>query len=352
MAKLKIAVLYGGRSGEHEVSIHSAAAVARALSTKYEVLKILITKQGLWFLQDEGPAPAGGRPLTPVIMPDANLQTFDGLKLKADVFFPVLHGATGEDGCIQGLFEILGAPYAGCGVLTSALGMDKELCKLLASFAGVPIAPYIKLEASAGYKDGELEAAVLKLGYPLFVKPVSLGSSIGVSRVEGPKHLKGALAKAFRYEDTVLIEKGIVNAREIFCGIVGCGDSIHTSLCGELKMLNSEFFDYKAKYEDPDGCDMIIPAAVPQAAQDKMRAAAHDVFRALRGQGLARADFLMDGGGKFYFSEINTMPGMSDTSLFPNLWRSSKKTYEDILDILIHLALKRAQTRGAYSLER
>ncbi|MDR1123110.1 MAG: D-alanine--D-alanine ligase [Elusimicrobiota bacterium] len=352
MAKLKIAVLYGGRSSEHEVSIHSAAAVAQTLSAKYEVIKILITRQGLWFLQDEGPAPAGGRPLTPVIMSDANLQTFDGQKLKADVFFPVLHGTMGEDGSMQGLFEILGAPYAGCGVLTSALGMDKELCKLLASFYGVPIVPYIKLEASDKYKDEELEAAVLKLGYPLFVKPMSLGSSIGVSKVDGPKRLKGALAQAFRYEDAVLIEKGIADAREIFCGVVGCDDKIHTSLCGELKALNGEFFDYKAKYEAPGGCDMIIPADIPQAAQDKMRIAAHDIFRALRGQGLARADFLMDARGNFYFSEINTMPGMSESSLFPNLWKSSKKTYEDILDILIHLALKRGQARGAHSLER
>jgi D-alanine-D-alanine ligase len=352
MAKLKIAVLYGGMSSEHEVSIHSAATVAQTLAAKYEVLKILITRQGRWFLQDEGPASAGGRPLTPVIMPGANLQTFDGQQLKADVFFPVLHGAMGEDGAMQGLFEILGAPYAGCGVLTSALGMDKELCKLLASFYGVPITPYIKLEMSDKYKDEELEAAVLKLGYPLFVKPVSLGSSIGVSKVDGPKNLKGALAKAFQYENSVLVEKGIAGAREIFCGVVGYGSQIHTSLCGELKALSSEFFDYKAKYEDPGGCDMIIPADIPRSAQDKMRIAAHDIFRALRGWGLARADFLMDAEGKFYFSEINTMPGMSDSSLFPNLWKSSKKTYEDILDILIHLALKRSQTRGTHSLER
>ena len=353
MAKLKIAVVYGGKSAEHEVSIHSAAAVAPLLTGKYDITNIFISKEGLWFVQDSPrPLQPGDISVTPVIAADANLQLQDGQKIKVDVFFPVLHGTMGEDGTIQGLFEILNTAYVGCGVLTSALGMDKELCKLLASFYGVPMAPYIKLSSDDSYKDEELEAAVQKLGYPLFVKPMSLGSSIGVTKVKDGKHLKGALAKAFNYEDTLLIEKGIENAREIFCAVVGYGNNIHTSLCGELTAVNSEFFDYKAKYEDPHGCDMIIPAKIPQDTQDKMRLAAHDIFKALRGNGLARADFLLGEDGKFYFSEINTIPGLSGTSLFPNLWLSSSKTYESILDILIHLALRRKQVAGGFSLER
>ena len=351
MAKLKIAVLYGGKSSEHDVSVHSAEAVAEILEKKYEVLKIFIDKKGAWFLQDKL-GPSGGKPVTPVIASNANLRVEGGGDIKADVFFPVLHGAMGEDGTMQGLLEILGVSYTGCGVLTSALGMDKELCKLLASFYGVPIAPYIKLESYTKYKDEQLEEAVLKLGYPLFVKPMSLGSSIGVSKVSNAKQLKGALAKAFTYEDSVLIEKGVENAREVFCAVVGFGENIHTSLCGELKMINSEFFDYKAKYEDPGGCDMVIPADIPKETQDKMRIAAHDIFRVLRGNGYARVDFLLGQNGDFYFSEINTIPGLSATSLFPNLWSGSKKTYEDILDILIHLALKRKQVKDSFSLER
>lgn len=353
MAKLKIAVLYGGKSAEHDVSVHSAAAVSDILAKKYDIINIFISKAGLWFLQDAPREFApGDKPITPVIAADANLQQEGGQKIKIDVFFPVLHGAMGEDGTMQGLFEVLNAPYVGCGVLTSAMAMDKEISKLLASFHGVPIAPYIKLSADDKYQDEELEAAVQKLGYPLFVKPLSLGSSIGVSKVKDIKHLKGALAKAFDYEDTVLIEKGIDNAREIFCAIVGYGRNIHTSLCGELVSVNSEFFDYKAKYEDPNGCDMKVPADIPPGMQDKMRVAAHDIFKALRGNGMARADFLLGSDGKFYFSEINAIPGLSATSLFPNLWSASSKTYEGILDILIHLALRRKQARDSSSLER
>ncbi|MDR0645461.1 MAG: D-alanine--D-alanine ligase [Elusimicrobiota bacterium] len=353
MPKLKIALLYGGKSTEHEVSVHSAKTVAQILERKYDILKIFINKEGLWFLQDKlGSKQKEDAAVSPVVNSKYNLLAADGRNFKADVFFPILHGAMGEDGTMQGMFEILNSAYVGCGVLTSALGMDKELCKLLASFYGVPIVPYIKLDSYSKYKDEELEAAVKKLGYPLFVKPLRLGSSVGVSKVLIPKQLKGALSKAFDYENSVLIEKGIVPAREIFCAVVGSGDNIHTSLCGELMAVNGEFFDYKAKYEDPRGCDMKIPADISHETQDKMRIAAHDIFKVLRGDGFARVDFLLNRDGDFYFSEINTIPGLSDTSLFPNLWGASKKVYADILDILIHLALKRKQIKEGFSLER
>ncbi len=353
MPKLTVAVLYGGKSSEHEVSVHSAQAVCETLEQKYNVIKIFISKEGLWYLQQNcGLKTDGDIEVSPVISQEYHLYSKDGQKLKADVFFPVLHGAMGEDGTMQGLFEIMNAAYVGCDVLTSAVGMDKEICKLLASFYNVPIAPYIKLEAGVEYNDGELFSAASKLGYPLFVKPVSLGSSIGVTKVEAEKDLKEAVGKAFKYDKAVLVEKAVNNAREIFCGVIGGGQDIHTSLCGELTAINSKFFDYHAKYEDPHGCDIKALADLPQKMQDDMRRDSATVFKVLRGDGLARVDFLLGDDGKYYFSEINTMPGMSHTSLFPQLWQASGKTYPEVLDILIHLGITRKAWRDKLSLER
>lgn len=353
MKDITIGIIYGGKSTEHEVSVHSAAYVCDILEQKYKIIKIFISREGKWFVQEKcGPLQPADREVSPVICKDYNLYSLDGQTYKADVFFPVLHGAMGEDGTMQGLFEILGVPYVGCGVLTSALGMDKELCKLLASFYGVKIAPYIKLEKDDNYDLPYLQAAVGGLGYPVFVKPVSLGSSVGVTRVDAPEELKPAIDKAFKYQGSILIEKGVDKAREVFCAVVGSGKDIHTSLCGELKAVNSAFFDYKAKYEDPHGCDMKIPADIPQETQDKMRKASAVVFKVLRGCGLARMDFLLGSDGKFYFSEINTLPGMSATSLFPQLWQASGKKYEDVLDSLIKSAFDRKRENESYSIER
>lgn len=353
MKDITIGVIYGGKSAEHEVSVHSAAYVCDILEQKYKIIKIFISREGKWFLQEKcGPFRQGDMEISPVIGKDYNLYALDGRTYKADVFFPVLHGAMGEDGTMQGLFEIMGVPYVGCGVLTSALGMDKELCKLLASFYGVKIAPYIKLEKDANYDLPSLQAAVGGLGYPVFVKPVSLGSSVGVTRVNGPEELKPAIDKAFKYQGSILVEKGIDKAREVFCAVVGSGKNIHTSLCGELKVLNSAFFDYKAKYEDPHGCDIKAPADIPQQTQDEMRKASDLVFKVLRGCGLARMDFLLGTDGQFYFSEINTLPGMSATSLFPQLWQASGKRYEDVLDSLIKSAFDRKRENESYSIER
>lgn len=352
MPNLTVAVLYGGKSSEHEVSIHSAQSVCETLEKKYKVLKVFISKECRWYLQEVcGAKQPSDKEISPVVTADSNLYTIAGERFKADIFFPVLHGAMGEDGTIQGMFEILNVPYVGCGVLTSALGMDKELCKLLASFYGIPIVPYVKLESSVNYEMPEIKKAVSVLGYPLFVKPMSLGSSIGVTRVDKEEELEAAIEKAFKYEGSILIEKGIDKAREIFCGVLGLNSEIHTSLCGELAILNSKFFDYKAKYEDPHGCDIIAPAGIPQALQDKMRKASHDIFKVLRGTGLARVDFLLGEDG-YYFSEINTMPGFSHTSLFPQLWQATGKDYADILDILIHLALQRKKITDSFSIER
>lgn len=353
MPKLTVAVLYGGKSSEHDVSVHSAQAVCQTLEQKYNLIKIFISKEGLWYLQEFcGPKTQSDVEVSPVISQEYHLYSKDGQRLKADIFFPVLHGTMGEDGTMQGLFEIMNVPYVGCDVLTSAMGMDKEICKLLASFYQVPIVPYIKLDADVEYKDAELFEAVSKLGYPLFVKPLALGSSIGVTKVDEEKDLKSAIAKAFKYDRAVLIEMAVNNVREIFCGVIGAGQDIHTSLCGELTAINSKFFDYHAKYEDPHGCDIKALADLPQKMQDDMRKNSATIFKVLRGCGLARVDFLLGSDGKYYFSEINTMPGMSTTSLFPQLWQASSKSYPDVLDILIHLGLNRKQSSKKLSLER
>lgn len=231
MPNLTVAVLYGGKSSEHEVSIHSAQSVCETLEKKYKVLKVFISKECRWYLQEVcGAKQPSDKEISPVVTADSNLYTIAGERFKADIFFPVLHGAMGEDGTIQGMFEILNVPYVGCGVLTSALGMDKELCKLLASFYGIPIVPYVKLESSVNYEMPEIKKAVSVLGYPLFVKPMSLGSSIGVTRVDKEEELEAAIEKAFKYEGSILIEKGIDKAREIFCGVLGLNSEIHTSL--------------------------------------------------------------------------------------------------------------------------
>lgn len=355
MQKMKVAVIYGGKSTEHEVSVHSAKDVCSVLEKKYEVFKIFIDKQGLWYLQKECSTQITSQDIqiSPLISKEAHLSTLEGEKIKIDVFFPVLHGAMGEDGTMQGLFEILNIPYVSCGVLTSAMGMNKEISKLLASFYGVPIVPYIKLRKADKYELPLLQEAVKKLGYPLFVKPVNLGSSIGVSRVEKPENLETAIKEAFKYDDTLLIEKGIDKAREVFCAVMGdYQEDIYTSPCGELKTANNAFFDYEAKYNIAGGCDMYIPAPLDKDTQDKIRQASYEVFKALQGKGYARVDFLISQDGKFYFSEINTIPGMSLTSLFPQLMEAGGKKYEEVLDILINNALARKTKQDSLSINK
>lgn len=355
MSKLKVAVVYGGKSTEHEVSVHSAKDVCDILAKKYEVLKIFIDKQGLWYLQKDCSVKIGqeDKPVSPIISKEAHLYTKDGEHIKVDVFFPVLHGAMGEDGTIQGLFEILDVAYVGCGVLTSAMGINKEISKLMASFYGVPIVPYIKLKKTDKYDLPLLQEAVKQLGYPLFVKPVNLGSSIGVSRVDKPEHLDNAIKDAFKYDDTLLIEKGIDKAREVFCAVMGDYQrEIHTSLCGELKSANNAFFDYEAKYNIAGGCDMYIPAPLDKSLQEELRKASYEVFKALQGSGLARVDFLISEDGKYYFSEINTLPGMSLTSLFPQLMAASSKKYPEVLDILINSALAKKERQKQLSINK
>lgn len=357
MPILKVAVLYGGKSTEHEVSVHSAQTVCELLekqTDKYDVLHIFIDKKGQWFLQNQcGPRSAADMPITPVIDSQFNLLELGGSwRAKVDVFFPVLHGTNGEDGILQGLLESLNVPYTGCGVLTSAMGMDKEVTKVAAWKRGINTLEYKKLAKEVPYDKAELEAWVSKIGLPVFVKPVSLGSSVGVSKVKTLEELHTAIAFAFEFDRFVMIERGVDHAREIFCAVIGKGNDVTASQCGELETLKSEFFDYEAKYVTEGGCVTRVPAEIDESAREEMQKQSVTIFKALRGSGLARVDFLMGQDGKFYFSEINTLPGLSNTSLFPQLFESSGLPYAQALDQLVEIALQVYAEKEALSLNR
>ncbi|MFH1619347.1 MAG: D-alanine--D-alanine ligase family protein, partial [bacterium] len=266
---------------------------------------------------------------------------------KIDVAFPMLHGPMGEDGTIQGLLELAGMPYVGCGVMASSVGMDKEISKRLAVMAGVPVLEHVVIRREHADKEGKWLKDSVKLGFPLFVKPVRLGSSVGVSRASNERELKIAVKNAFRYDTKVMIEKGINRAREIVCAVLGDETRVEASVCGEVcPKGRHEFFDYDAKYVDPEGFDLNIPAGMSDEESKRIREAAVKVFKALEGYGMARVDFLLGPGGKkFYFCEINTIPGFTSHSLYPRLWEYSGLPMRELLSRLIFLALERSNHR-------
>lgn len=357
MSNLQVVVLYGGKSTEHEVSVHSAQTVCRLLAgrpQRYTLYPVLIDKQGRWFLQKTcGEHQPEDLPITPVLAPQANLQALDGSwQMKADVFFPVLHGTNCEDGTMQGFLETLDVPYVGCGVLASAMGMDKIIAKQIAQASGVPVLPFRTVCQGQKYDAQALAAWVSRQGLPVFVKPVRLGSSVGVRKVKTLEELPAAIDFALQFDTDVMIEKGVDHAREIFCALYGEGENLKSSACGELRTLAGEFFDYNAKYIVAGGCETNVPADIPAHTAEQMRQDSEVVFRALRGSGLARVDFLMDKNGAYYFSEINTLPGMSQTSLFPQLFEACGEDYSQILDGLIEQALAVHARKTKLSLTR
>ena len=357
MPRLNVVVLYGGKSTEHEVSVHSAQTVCRLLqeqAQKYQIYPVLIDKQGQWFLQETcGPRCAGDKPVSPIISAQANLRALEGnWQVKADVFFPVLHGSNGEDGTVQGLLEMLEVAYVGCGVMASAVGMDKVLTKQVAQSVGVKVLPFRTVHQAEAYDLSALQNWAKEQGLPVFVKPVRLGSSVGVRKVKTLEELKPALDFALQFDTDVMIEKGVDHAREIFCALYGEGPSLQASACGELRTLMGEFFDYHAKYVAAGGCETNVPADISAQTARQMRQDSQTLFRALNGSGLARVDFLMDRDGEYYFSEINTLPGMSETSLFPQLFNASGEAYPKLLEGLIDQALAVHKRKQALSLNR
>lgn len=359
--KLRVGVIFGGRSGEHEVSLRSAESVINALNPeKYEVVPIGITKQGRWI------ASANAKELLPsavmksgdqsvVLFGDPTrqgLSRFTGddkaqASERLDVIIPVLHGTYGEDGTIQGLFEMADIPYVGCGVLASAAGMDKVIMKRLFQEAGLPIVEYIHFLRTQWEKDPQkIEArAIEEIGFPCFVKPANLGSSVGISKAENAEELKAAIKLASRFDRKIIVERG-VEAREIEVSILG-NDEPESSLPGEIVPASAEFYDYKAKYIDPNGARLLIPAPISDEQITEIQQLGIRAFQAVDGSGLARVDFFLEkSSGKFLVNEINTMPGFTSISMYPKLWEASGLGYQELLDRLIALAIERHQEKS------
>jgi len=345
-ARLKVALVFGGRSGEHEVSVRSAASVAAALLQAHEVLPLFIDKQGRWLLQP-GPAPkgAGGDPvfLAPDPTEGGQLRRLDSAAPAAtpDIYFPVLHGPYGEDGTIQGLFELAAVPYVGSGVAASAVGMDKALMKALFAHAGVAQGPYRVLRG----RDALAEAAILReLGLPLFVKPANLGSSVAVSKVKSAAGLGPALDAAFEYDPKVLVEAA-VDCRELEISILG-NDAPLASLLGEI-IPDREFYDYDSKYSALSRARLVIPAELPGALVREAQALAVRAFHAVDACGYARVDFFLERRSeRLLVNEVNTIPGFTSISMFPKLWEAAGLPYAELVARLVNLGLERHALRA------
>ena len=358
MKKITVALLFGGKSGEHEVSLRSAASILSAIDRdKYNVIPVGITKEGRWradpeflegdfpeILQQGGPVllPVESTPSGQLIQLDAD--TRGGRRTSIDVVFPVLHGPFGEDGTIQGLLELANVPYVGAGVLGSAVAMDKDVMKRLFQQAGLPTAPFLAYPSDHWRNRGrELEQEVAdRLGYPCFVKPANLGSSIGISKAERAEELSEALALAGEFDEKVIVEKAL-DAREIECSVLGNADP-KASLPGEI-IPRSGFYDYRAKYLD-DSAELVVPAPLRADQVEQIRKLALRSFLVLECRGMARVDFFLERATEdIYVNEINTIPGFTSISMHPKLWQASGLPYSELIDRLIQLALERHRRR-------
>jgi D-alanine-D-alanine ligase len=388
MEKLRIGILFGGRSGEHEVSLLSAASVLNAIDKgKYEVVPIGITKDGRWLTAEHAENLLTGKlVLEPrnlragdpdntasaavlargeaVVVPPEPVHRQGGLvpfqtdaalmrrasdrAINVDVIFPVLHGTFGEDGTIQGLLELADIPYVGASVLGSAAGMDKDIMKSLFIAAGIPIVKHVTILRSAWENDPKkVEKQVGKLKYPVFVKPANLGSSVGISKAHNKKELGPAIEEAAKFDRKIVIEQGVGGnkdkAREIECSVLGNDEPV-ASVPGEI-VPGKEFYDYTAKYVD-EGSQLIIPAKLTKSETKKVQALAVAAFKAVDCSGLSRVDFLMDPKTrKIYLNEINTMPGFTSISMYPKLWAASGLPYADLIDKLIQLGIERHEDK-------
>jgi len=345
MKKLRVALLYGGRSGEHEVSIRSARSIYKTLKEKHNVYPIFIDKQGLWWrVPESNELPTKKNELKDRVFispgftePVLYAQT---AQLKIDIAFPVLHGTHGEDGIIQGALESAGIPYVGAGVAASAAGMDKVIMKALFNQAGLPIAPYVWFYRSR-WKDHEqetVEGIQKTLPYPMFVKPANLGSSVGISKVHDPSELGPAIQDAARYDSKIVVEKGI-SAREFECSVLG-NENPNASLPGEL-IPKREFYDYTAKYIE-DTTELQIPALLQLEKIQELQQIAVRAFQSIGCSGMARVDLFLDREtGEIFLNEINTIPGFTNISMYPKLWEVSGLPFQDLLDRLLELGLER-----------
>lgn len=351
--KIKVGVLFGGRSAEHEVSLVSATSVIKALDPKkYIVVPIGITKNGqfiigpqaLDILKNNKKLPSKVLANLPPA-PDTNtLKLTNDIRKKVNVIFPVLHGTFGEDGTIQSILELAGIPYVGTGVLGSAVGMDKIIQKMILQSVGIPVVKFNYL-TDVDFKKQKLSLAKAMKGlyYPVFVKPANAGSSVGISKVHNQKELLPALKLAFKYDRRVIIEAGVKNVREIEVSVLG-NERPQASKPGEV-IASNEFYDYDAKYVDGKS-ELVIPTKIKDKASDKIRELACQAFTALDLAGFARIDFLYNElTGQIFLNEANTIPGFTSISMYPKLWAAAGLSYNKLLDELIDLAFKRYQQK-------
>jgi D-alanine-D-alanine ligase len=363
----RVAILFGGRSGEHDVSRCSAASVlARIDRTRFEPIAIAIDRDGRWYVQKE-----------PVLVQDPSFGTVLEIRrngewlvqlhpaggqlvlkrqdsaetVSVDAVFPVMHGSFCEDGTLQGVFELAGVPYVGSGVLGSSLGMDKDAAKRILRDAGIPVVPWITVCADEMAHSFDLiaEGVAIEIGYPCFVKPANAGSSVGISKVNDEAALKAALDHAFEFDIKVLVEKSVA-CREIECAVMG-NEYPKGSVLGEITPCH-EFYSYEAKYIDADGAKLMIPAPMDDARSAEIRSVAEKAYEALCLEGLARVDFFLDkDSGSYYLNEVNTLPGFTSVSMYPKLWEASGLSYPDLISALIDLAFERYAAKSKLKTE-
>lgn len=338
LQKIKVAVIYGGKSSEHEVSLKSAFGVIKAMSSdKYDILPIGITKEGSWVTGELEDLMADGQSMK--LGRDKFLLYPDGQNnkdIKLDVVFPVMHGTYAEDGAIQGLLELSGIPYVGCGIASSAVAFDKDLTKRMVSLLKLPQAAYVAVE-KYNYQ-AKLEEAAERIGFPCFVKPARQGSSVGIFKVGSEEELRSGVEQSFAYDNKVMIEE-FISGREVEISVLG-NEYPEVSLPGEI-ISAAEFYNYEAKYSD-HSTRLNIPADLSQEQIADMQNKAKLIYQALGCRGLARVDFfLTHKDSTFYFNEINTMPGFTPMSMYAKMWEASGLKYTDLLDRLIEFALKK-----------
>lgn len=359
MAKLRVGIVFGGKSAEHEVSLQSAKNIVEAIDkTKFDVTLLGIDKQGQWHINDASsyllnandPARIALRPsdvtlaqvpgkVSQQLIDAGNGQPLPGI----DVIFPIVHGTLGEDGSLQGMLRMANLAYVGSDVLGSAACMDKDVTKRLLRDAGLAIAPFVTLTRANRDKISfaDIES---RLGLPLFVKPANQGSSVGVSKVTSEAQYHTAVALAFEFDHKVVVEKGI-KGREIECAVLG-NDFPEASTCGEI-VLNSEFYAYDTKYIDDNGARVVIPADIDSAVNDKVRAIAVQAYQTLGCSGMARVDVFLTEDNDVIINEINTLPGFTNISMYPKLWQASGLDYTSLITRLIELALERHRADNA-----
>ena len=369
---MNIAIIYGGRSGEHEVSLISAAAIARGVEKSNNIVLIGISKNGKWYLQDNSELERINKDsssplkieekeenLISIIPGNGkNAFTVNGKPLEIDVVFPALHGTYGEDGTIQGLFEMADIPYVGCTHISSAITMDKEKTKMIWQSVGLPVVPYVCMKRfvmmDSVLYDAFIEETEKELGYPMFVKPCCAGSSNGASKANNKKELGFAIMEAFQWDDKILIEKSINDAREIECSVTGNSitglpesetEDVIAYIPGEIAPSH-DFYDFDAKYNDPDGAQLLIPAELSENDLEKIRKTAMAAYKTLDATGLSRVDFFIDKDtNAVYLNEINTMPGFTPISMFPKMCDAAGLDFTNLINLLVEQALEKYKSK-------